>query len=43
VFRGRLKAVLVKKDTHFLDVCRYVVLNPVRAQDGPASTAVEME
>jgi REP-associated tyrosine transposase len=32
VFQGRFKADLVQKDTHFLEVCRYVVLNPVRAQ-----------
>ena len=32
VFQGRFKAVLVQKDTHFLEVCRYVVLNPVRAK-----------
>jgi REP element-mobilizing transposase RayT len=32
IFQGRFKAILVKKDSHFLDVCRYVVLNPVRAK-----------
>ena len=32
VFQGRFKAILVQKDSHFLDVCRYVVLNPVRAK-----------
>ena len=32
VFRGRFKAILVQKDSHFLEVCRYVVLNPVRAK-----------
>src|SRR5512142_2829670 len=32
VFQGRFKAVLVQKDSHFLEVCRYVVLNPVRAK-----------
>jgi putative transposase len=31
VFQGRFKGILVQKDTHFLEVCRYVVLNPVRA------------
>jgi REP element-mobilizing transposase RayT len=32
VFQGRFKGILVQKDTHFLEVCRYVVLNPVRAK-----------
>jgi REP-associated tyrosine transposase len=32
VFQGRFKAILVQKDSHFLEVCRYVVLNPVRAK-----------
>ena len=31
VFQGRYKAVLIQKETHLLEVCRYVVLNPVRA------------
>ena len=31
LFQGRYKAVLIQKDTHLLEVCRYVVLNPVRA------------
>ncbi len=32
VFQGRFKAVLVQKESHFLEACRYVVLNPVRSQ-----------
>ena len=32
LFQGRFKGVLVQKDSHFLEVCRYVVLNPVRAK-----------
>ena len=31
LFQGRHKAILIQKDSHLLDVCRYVVLNPVRA------------
>ena len=31
LFQGRFKAVLVGKDSHLLELCRYVVLNPVRA------------
>jgi putative transposase len=32
VFQGRFKAILVQKESHLLEVCRYVVLNPVRAK-----------
>jgi hypothetical protein len=32
LFQGRFKAVLVQKESHLLEVCRYVVLNPVRAK-----------
>jgi REP element-mobilizing transposase RayT len=31
VFQGRYKAILVQKESHLLEVIRYVVLNPVRA------------
>ena len=31
VFQGRFKGILVQKESHFLEVCRYVVLNPVAA------------
>ena len=31
VFQGRYKAILVEKDSYLLALCRYVVLNPVRA------------
>jgi putative transposase len=31
LFQGRYKAVLVEKESHLLSLCRYVVLNPVRA------------
>ncbi len=31
VFQGRYQAVLIEKESHLLEVCRYVVLNPVRA------------
>jgi hypothetical protein len=30
LFQGRYKAILIQKDSHLLEVCRYVVLNPVR-------------
>ena len=35
LFQGRFKAVLVEKETHLLELCRYVVLNPVRAKMVP--------
>ena len=31
LFQGRFKAVLVEKERYLLELCRYVVLNPVRA------------
>jgi|SRR5581483_5218915 len=31
LFQGRFNAVLIDKETHYLEVLRYVVLNPVRA------------
>ncbi len=31
VFQGRFKSILVEKETHLLELCRYIVLNPVRA------------
>ncbi len=31
VFQGRYKAILVEKDSYLLELCRYVVFNPVRA------------
>lgn len=30
LFQGRYKGILIQKDTHLLELCRYVVLNPVR-------------
>ena len=31
LLQGRYKAILVEKEEHLLELCRYVVLNPVRA------------
>jgi REP element-mobilizing transposase RayT len=31
VLQGRFKAILVERDSYLLELCRYVVLNPVRA------------
>jgi putative transposase len=30
LFQGRFKAILVEKESHLLELCRYIVLNPVR-------------
>ncbi len=32
VFQGRYKAILAERDSYLLELCRYVVLNPVRAE-----------
>ncbi len=32
LFQGRYKSILIQKNTHLLEVCRHVVLNPVRAK-----------
>jgi len=31
VFQGRFKSILAEKEAHLLELCRYIVLNPVRA------------
>ncbi len=31
IFQGRYKAILLEKDPHLLELCRYIVLNPVAA------------
>lgn len=31
IYQGRFKSILVEKQSHLLELCRYVVLNPVRA------------
>lgn len=38
LFQGRYKAILVEKQAHLLELCRYVVLNPLRVK---ARTRVE--
>lgn len=32
LFQGRYKAILVDKDAYLLELCRYIILNPVRAK-----------
>jgi hypothetical protein len=31
IFQGRFKSILVDRDSYLLELCRYLVLNPVRA------------
>src|SRR5207247_381934 len=31
IFQGRFKAILVERESYLLELCRYLVLNPVRA------------
>jgi len=31
LFQGRFKAIVVDRDIYLLELCRYVVLNPIRA------------
>jgi putative transposase len=37
VFQGRFKGILVERESHLLELARYVVLNPVRAGMVPAA------
>ncbi len=37
LFQGRYKAILVEKEAHLRELCRYVVLNPVRANMAKAA------
>ena len=39
LFQGRFKGILVERETHLLELARYVVLNPVRA--GMVANAAE--
>ncbi len=34
LFQGRYKAILVEKEPYLLELCRYIVLNPVRVKSG---------
>jgi putative transposase len=40
VLQGRYKAIIVEKDNYLLELCRYIVLNPIRA--GLVKTAKEL-
>jgi putative transposase len=43
IFQGRFKAILVQKDSHFLEVCRLSGAQSGQSQSGQPSGAVEME
>jgi REP element-mobilizing transposase RayT len=34
LFQGRFKAILVERDAYLLELCRYIVLNPLRVKGG---------
>jgi putative transposase len=34
LFQARFKAILVEKEPHLWELCRYIVLNPVRVKSG---------
>ena len=34
IFQGRFKAILVQKESYLLELCRYIVLNPMRVKGG---------
>ncbi len=36
IFQGRFKGILVERESHLLELARYIVLNPVRAKVVPA-------
>ena len=39
LFQGRFKAILVERESHLLELCRYIVLNPARVKgEAKAST-----
>ena len=39
VFQGRFKAILVQKESYLLELCRYIVLNPLRIKRGSATSS----
>ena len=43
LFQGRYKAILVQKEAHLLELSRYVVLNPVRAENDCIACRLALE
>ena len=37
LFQGRFRAILVEKESYLLELCRYIVLNPVRVKSTVAA------
>ena len=37
LFQGRFKAIVVERDSHLLELCRYIVLNPARVKSSANS------
>jgi putative transposase len=37
LFQGRFKAILVEREFHLLELCRYIVLNPLRVKGGASA------
>lgn len=40
LFQGRFKAIIVERESYLLELCRYIVLNPVRAEIVEASRGI---
>jgi len=38
LFQGRFKAILVERESHLLELCRYIVLNPVRVKSSATAS-----
>jgi REP element-mobilizing transposase RayT len=39
LFQGRFKAILVERESHLLELCRYIVLNPARVKGGATTSS----
>jgi putative transposase len=37
LFQGRFKAILVERESHLLELCRYIVRNPLRVKGGASA------
>ena len=43
LFQGRFKAILVERESHLQELCRYIVLNPLRLKGSAPRTNMEVE
>lgn len=39
LFQGRFKAIVVERDSHLLELCRYIVLNPARVKSSAKASS----